>query len=352
MVLADSRFDSITFIVTNKVGHYLTRHWAVPQSRMVEVADVPFVPTMERFHGLLCRWRYRKILSLASVIIHPEFRTYLGCSIPQAVVLYDLIFLEPPRFSGTYKPSRDWYFRYKVRQALKARYLVSISAFTKLQAIRFFPKAHLERITPLPLSCRSGIRGGGALKRLSPSQRIHFLYVGSMDDRKNVIPMIESFHQVCAQHSVVLHLAGSSRHDMQKIIDTSQQNRCETTQIIFHNKVNDQELTELYAKAHFFVFPSLMEGFGLPPLEAMSHGLVVFAFNNSAIPEAVGDAAVLCEDNDFGGWGEAFDRMLKNPLEYQALSKKSIEQAAVLSETAMFKRYSEYFTMLISDCTR
>ena len=78
--------------------------------------------------------------------------------------------------------------------------------------------------------------------------------------------------------------------------------------------VSKDELIDLYNLADVFVFPSLYEGFGIPPLEAMACGTPVIAANNSSIPEVVGDAAILFDARDVGDLSDKI-RMLINDVE-------------------------------------
>ena len=70
--------------------------------------------------------------------------------------------------------------------------------------------------------------------------------------------------------------------------------------VVFTDYVDDRDLPHLYNGASCFVFPSAYEGFGLPPLEAISCGTPTIAYRNSSIPEVLGDAAILLQGEDPG----------------------------------------------------
>jgi len=80
----------------------------------------------------------------------------------------------------------------------------------------------------------------------------------------------------------------------------------------FPGFVAEDDLPALYTLADLFVFPSLYEGFGLPPLEAMACGTPVVAANNSSLPEAVGSAAVLIDAEDVDDLADGMARVLGN----------------------------------------
>ncbi len=113
----------------------------------------------------------------------------------------------------------------------------------------------------------------------------YFLSVGSLHPAKNISKLIEAFSdlKVSDFNLVVVGSYNNSIFAMNKKIENS-------GNIIFLGRVNDAELKELYTYAYSFIYPSLYEGFGLPPIEAMMCNCPVLASNSSSIPEICGDA--------------------------------------------------------------
>jgi glycosyltransferase involved in cell wall biosynthesis len=96
----------------------------------------------------------------------------------------------------------------------------------------------------------------------------------------------------------------------------------------FPGYVADEDLPVLYSLADLFVFPSLYEGFGLPPLEAMACGTPVLASNNSSLPEVLGDAGRLVDAEDVGGLADAMALLLSDTPLRTRLSALGPAQAA------------------------
>jgi len=120
-----------------------------------------------------------------------------------------------------------------------------------------------------------------------PSQRErYFLFVGTLEPRKNLLMLVEAWREVRRRHTVDLILAGRKRADAPAIE--------EEPGLHLIGEVPDEKLAELYSGAVALVCPSLYEGFGLPVLEAMQCGTGVIA--SSAVAEAGGDAAVYADD--------------------------------------------------------
>ena len=88
------------------------------------------------------------------------------------------------------------------------------------------------------------------------------------------------------------------------------------------------DLTRLYASADCFLFPSLMEGFGFPPLEAMASGLPVVSSNRPCLPEIVGDAAETADPEDIAGLAEAVVRIIGDPDHASALRARALTHVA------------------------
>jgi glycosyltransferase involved in cell wall biosynthesis len=95
--------------------------------------------------------------------------------------------------------------------------------------------------------------------------------------------------------------------------------------------VTQDQLAALYTSAEAFAFPSLMEGFGLPVLEAMNCGVPVVASNASAIPEVVGDAGVLADARDPEAFANALERVLSDPILRADLRHRGLERAQQFS---------------------
>ncbi|GMV37993.1 MAG: hypothetical protein AMXMBFR61_25010 [Fimbriimonadales bacterium] len=95
--------------------------------------------------------------------------------------------------------------------------------------------------------------------------------------------------------------------------------------------VPDESLPALYSAADAFFFPSLYEGFGLPVLEAMACGCPVVCSDGGALPEVVGDAALVVPARDERAWTEAIGRVLGSPDWRAKLAEKGVERARMFS---------------------
>jgi glycosyltransferase involved in cell wall biosynthesis len=99
-------------------------------------------------------------------------------------------------------------------------------------------------------------------------------------------------------------------------------------QVIVVGYTTDDELAALMSGATAFVFPSLYEGFGLAPLEAMACGAPVLSSNAASLPEVVGDAGALLDPLDCEGWSGALRRIAQDTSYRENLSSRSVSRAA------------------------
>jgi glycosyltransferase involved in cell wall biosynthesis len=139
------------------------------------------------------------------------------------------------------------------------------------------------------------------------------LYAGNIKPHKNLERLIEAFH--------LMRHDDPNLKDVQLLIIGDEISKYATLRRAVHSHklhkhvrffgfVSDQTLAALYRLANVFVFPSLYEGFGLPPLEAMASGTPVITSNVSSLPEVVGDAALMIDPYDAAAIADAMKRVL------------------------------------------
>jgi glycosyltransferase involved in cell wall biosynthesis len=163
------------------------------------------------------------------------------------------------------------------------------------------------------------------------------LFLGTLEPRKNVLTLLEAFSLLCRRpgfaHTLVI--AGGKGWYYQEI-ETAVERLGLRERVIFAGFVPQEELPLWYNAADLFVYPSLYEGFGLPPLEAMACGTPVITSNTSALPEVVADAGLMVDPLDAAALAEAMAALLDDPEARRALRAAGLRQAASFSwrETA------------------
>ncbi|HIQ39262.1 MAG TPA: glycosyltransferase family 1 protein [Methanothermococcus okinawensis] len=175
------------------------------------------------------------------------------------------------------------------------------------------------------------------------------LYVGTLEPRKNIPTLIKAYYKLKKQglpHKLVI--TGKKGWKYKSIFETIDKLNLRKD-VIFTGYVPDEDLPALYNAADLFVYPSLYEGFGLPPLEAMACGTPVITSNTSSLPEVVGDAGIMVDPYDVDGLSKAMYEVLTNDGLREELRKKGLERAKLFSwkkcAEEHLKVYEEVYNM-------
>jgi glycosyltransferase involved in cell wall biosynthesis len=126
-------------------------------------------------------------------------------------------------------------------------------------------------------------------------------------------------------------LVGTKGWDFDRIFREIERDSDIQARIVVTGFVPDEDLAALYTSSIGFVYTSLYEGFGLPPLEAMQCGVPVITSNNSSLPEVVGDAGMMVDAKDEDALCQSMLRVYQSESLREQMSKKSLEQAAKFS---------------------
>jgi glycosyltransferase involved in cell wall biosynthesis len=167
-----------------------------------------------------------------------------------------------------------------------------------------------------------------------PTSREVILYLGGIDPRKNVPNLIRAFRQIRDSRSgkPILVIAGKIADDKQyplikKTIETENLG----ADVVLPGFVADEDLLKLFAHTAVFMFPSLYEGFGLTPLEAMAAGVPVVSSNTSSMPEVLGKSAILVNPESAQEMAEAALGVLNNPSIASELRASGPKRAQLFS---------------------
>ena len=275
------------------------------------------------------------------------------CALPYCVTVHDVIPLVLADRSGSGVPlAQRWRRRLSLGLEQKA-----IAGAAHVVTVSHASARDIERLTTVSAENISVVYNGVGPEFFAPPQkpaaqirealklpadRDLILYVGGCDPRKNVIGLISIFEQTCrraldssGQPSVTaattlpaLVIVGDLKNDahypaVQSRIDASPL-RLAIHQIGY---VSDADLRSLMETTAVFAFPSLYEGFGLPPLEACAAGVPVVSSNRSCLPEILGEGAILCDPEDQETFAAHLWGVLSNPDSAQSLSRRGIERA-------------------------
>ena len=231
-------------------------------------------------------------------------------------------------FSDSVSKFFYWYYSFLIPRNIKrADAIITISEASKKEILRFYPEAE-NKISVIPLGINEKYR---ILPGIIKEKQI--LYVGSMNERKNLIGMIEAFEKLPENFGYKLVIVGSFfsdfnvNHKMNMTIERAKQNN----NILFKQGLDNEALIYEYNVSSCLVFPSFYEGFGLPPLEAMACGTPVIVSNLSSLPEVCADAAMYIDPHNTQDIAEKIQMLMEDKSLRNDLTAKGLEHVKQFS---------------------
>lgn len=222
--------------------------------------------------------------------------------------------------------SSRWYRMYeKIKLPIVARradHIITVSNFSKNEIINNF-NVPSSKISVVYNGVSQVFRNGTENESFELPEE-YVLYVGDTSKRKNIDGTISAFKKFKNNSDqdyklVLIGPTDSPTVDSLSIADAPD--------IINYGYVNDKKLKCAYEKASVFLFPSRYEGFGIPPLEAMSCGTPVIASNTSSLPEILGDAAMFADPDNHMKIAEHISEIVSNEKLSDELVHRGLEQA-------------------------
>jgi len=257
----------------------------------------------------------------------PPLRTARG-----VVTIHDLSFLRLPECAD---PGLRDYLSENVPRAVRRASRILVDSNSTKQDVVELLHVSADRVSVIPAGVEPRFRPAldlevcARVRNLYRLPELFVLFVGTIEPRKNLSRLISAYsdfrRQTGLPHQLVI--SGSKGWLYNEIFEqVTREGLAED--ILFPGFVDDSDLPVLYTLADLFVFPSLYEGFGLPPLEAMACGTPVIASDNSSLPEVLGEAALLVPAEDTTAITDAMARVLSDANLRTRLANLGRAQAA------------------------
>lgn len=301
--------------------------------------------------GRICHWLKKEYFRYVCErykpqIVHPTYYNLLtereikNYNVPIVITVYDMIH---ELFSDLMDPER-------VTKELKrkaffcADSILCISESTKKDLLELYPSLESRtKVTYLATEFSEDYINPDASV---PSQP-YFLYVGGRGTYKNFDQLLLAFSKIIERlnyDDLLLCVVGSA-------FDNQESERLEclnlSKNVIHYGRATDGQLAKLYNSSIAFVYPSLYEGFGIPPLEAMACGTAVIGANVSSIPEVIGNAGLLFDPKSTDELVDQLLFVLENPLERDKLINKGKQQVKKFSWDKTARETVEIYRSLL-----
>src|SRR5262247_186903 len=265
-------------------------------------------------------------------VLHVQYTAPPFCRIPVVVTIHDLAFERMPE---TFTRRGSFQLKLTVRRtAKKAARIATVSEYSRQDLLSVY-KLPPEKVVVTYNGVESHFTPRPDLPNESQEIRSRYgisrdflLAVGSLQPRKNLIRLIRAYAKLRgerADFAPQLVIVGRRLWLTHEIFDEVKRSRW-AGDVILTGYVADEDLPALYRAARAFVYPSLFEGFGLPPLEAMACGTPVVTSDVSSLPEVTGAAALLVDPLDVDALADAIRRLwtdedLRRDLRARGLSR-------------------------------
>ncbi len=265
--------------------------------------------------------------------------------------LHDLAFLRVPE---AHLPLNRWFLKLMMPFFLgQADAIIAVSEFTKRDALAYYALDESKfQVIPEGVSTDfrpvlDPLRLAGVRRRYGLPDRF-ILFVSTIEPRKNLSTLWAAYRALRSEgRTEGLVVAGRKGWLYEDTMVRLREAGLED-EVIFLGHVAEEDLPAVYTLADCFAFPSLFEGFGLTPLEAMASGCPVVCSNSSSLPEVCGDAAILVAPHDVAALASALRRVLSEPALQADLKRKGIRQAALFTWESAAKKTLEVYRRAMS----
>jgi glycosyltransferase involved in cell wall biosynthesis len=316
------------------------------------------VPSGVNLHALDARWTQwwdqvclpRQLLrDRVSVFLSPYYKGPLFAPCPVVLTIHDLFFIHyPGRRRPVYDAAATAFARL---YAVRADALITDSEYSKRSIVE---RLHVDpgKVTVIPISPGAEFQPQSLSEDVRCRYKIdepYILYVGNFKPHKNLPRLIRAYANLskALRDTYQLVLAGGDLEHRQALKDLAG-GLGVGDRILYTGVIDDPHLPAVYSGCSLFVLPSLVEGFGLPALEAMACGAPVVAANRAAIPEVVDKAAILVDPEDVPAIGEAMAHVLSDRRVAETLRQEGFAQVRKFSSD----RTSERVLALLGEVCR
>lgn len=312
---------------------------SVFHSRKAQPLDLPawvrqaqlWTPSHHRFESSALR---TELIGRRLDLLHsPDFIPPFGGRFLSVITIHDLNFIHYPQFL-TRESAR--YYEQIDRAVKRADHILTDSNWTRDDVMNHLDVS-AERVTTVHLA------PGPVYRPITDRQEVHravarfglpsefFVFVGTLEPRKNVPTLLKAFRQLCdLGYGVHLAIVGRKGWLYEEIFSTVRE--LELTKFVhFLENVSDEDLARLYNAARCLTLPSYYEGFGLPALEAMACGTPVVVSDRSSLPEVVGDAGLLFDPDSPEELTEALARVFDDSELRKSLRQRGLTRSGEFS---------------------
>ncbi|MDD3486779.1 MAG: glycosyltransferase family 1 protein [Candidatus Moranbacteria bacterium] len=315
------------------------------------LADIPW-------YGLREQLQMPKILEKCGLdLVHfPHFNVPVRYRGKFVVTIHDLILFRYPTRRASTLSGPAYFFKKQAyhwvinRAIWKSEKIIAVSEYTKKDILKHF-KVPPEKIAVtyegVDTFENPSLEKPGSVLQKYGIMKPYILYVGNAYPHKNLDRLILVFRELSKKHpDLHLVLAGREDYFYRRLKKFAKEKK--TDRIIFPGHIDEIDLPVAYREARLYVFPSLYEGFGLPPLEAMVRNVPVVSSNASCLPEILENSAYFFDPRGVSETAETIDRALTDNL----LRRKLIESGKEQVKKYSWQKMARETLKIYKNCAR
>ncbi len=296
----------------------------------------------------------RKLFLLPSKFFTPKYDLYWQPNfIPLdniraskiVTTVHDLSFYVHPKWHP--QERLDYFDQYFLKNMKRSDWIITVSQFSKNEIVEYlkFPE---EKITVIYNGVDQDLYKVYDEDVLSVTKNKlelsddFLLFVGSIEPRKNLLNLLKAYHLLSTntKKEYPLVLVGFKGWENSEVMQEIEK---EKDHVRYLGYLTDEELAHVYNLASLFIYPSLYEGFGIPPLEAMACGTAVISSNTSSLPEACGNAAQYIDPYSYEDITKNINLLLNSTTKMEDLVKKGLMHVKDFSWEKSAKEHKEVF---------
>jgi len=336
-VSAQRRIVGISRFIVNLVANLVDvdptgEYYLFYRPRALKRPQCIWRPANARFHIRILQEPFNRRLLRSLDVFHATYQrlpAYYDL-VPFLGSLHDIFYLSQPEM-GSQRTRERWRARYR-DVAERSRLVMTLSEFSKGEIVRLLD-VPADKVRVVPLAAGPGYvprdeRSVAALRRRYALEQPYILYGGGFGRRKNIVGALRAFAlaQPRLPHDVsfiVTGMGGPLESEARALVQSAGLG----ARVRFLGFIADKDYPGLMSGSVLYFFPSLLEGFGLPALEAMACGAPVVTAATTSLPEVCGDAAILVDPTNDGQMADALVEVLGNRNLQLELRRKGIERA-------------------------
>lgn len=311
------------------------------------------------FYPLWEQWRLLHAVQKTKInLLHCTSNTApIYCPVPLIITLHDIIYLTTPKSkSMSHYQQLGWHYRrWNVPKILnKCQQIITVSETEYINILHHFPSLD-NKLTVVHNGYSNCYHPMDKQKVYEITNKYlsdekYLLFLGNTDPRKNIVGVLIAYNDYLSRSIAPLKLVitGVKQEYVEKLLADNKLKGC-ISNLVFTNYIPAEDLPALYNGAFAFLYPSLLEGFGIPVLEAMACGIPVITSNCSSLPEVAGKEAILINPQNAKEIADAIIRLENDNHFYQQQSAYGVERVKQFSWKKTAEAYVKRYDSILNN---